>query len=114
MSSRSTLAAPSVYAFVWERLVAWGVSLTGVTVTDAVSVAAEKAVVPPFVAVLASAPLLPLGWSQARRVRSVETVPLKPSLGWKQRRVAASAASRWALASETAPSGCQVAPLSVE
>ena len=53
-----------------------GASLTALTVRLAVSVAVEKAVVPPLVVVSASVPLLPLVWSQARKVIAVASVPM--------------------------------------
>ena len=53
-----------------------GASLTAVTVRLAVSVAVEKAVVPPLLVVSASVPLPPLVWSQARKVMAVASVPL--------------------------------------
>ena len=42
----------------------------------AVSVAVLKAVVPPLLVVSASVPLLPLVWSQARKVMALASVPL--------------------------------------
>ena len=53
-----------------------GASLTALTVRLAVSVAVEKAVVPPLLVVSASVPLVPLVWSQARKVIAVASVPL--------------------------------------
>ena len=52
-----------------------GASLTAVTVRLAVSVAVENAVVPPLLVVSASVPLLPLVWSQARKVIALASVP---------------------------------------
>ena len=49
----------------------------------AVSVAVEKAVVPPFVAVVAKVPSVPVVRSQARKVMAAAMVPLKLALGWK-------------------------------
>ena len=51
-------------------------SLTALTTRLAVSVAVEKAVVPPFVDALARLPLVPLVWSQARKVMALASVPL--------------------------------------
>ena len=53
-----------------------GVSLTGLTVRLAVSVAEEKAVLPPLVEVSVRLPLAPLDWSQARKVIALAMVPL--------------------------------------
>ena len=53
-----------------------GASLTALTVRLAVSVAVEKAEVPPLLVVSASVPLLPLVWSQARKVIAAARVPL--------------------------------------
>ena len=53
-----------------------GALLTALTVRLAVSVAVEKAVVPPLLVVSASVPLVPLVWSQARKVIAVASVPL--------------------------------------
>ena len=54
-----------------------GASLSAVTVKETVSVAVEKAVMPPLVAVSTPvAPLLPLVWSQARTVSAVACTPL--------------------------------------
>ena len=47
-----------------------------VTVTSTVSVALEKAVVPPLLAVLTFVPAVPLVWSHARSVRAAVFVPL--------------------------------------
>ena len=60
-----------------------GASLTAVTTMLAVSVAVEKAVVPPLVMVEALPPPVPLVWSQARNVRALAMVPLKLAAGWK-------------------------------
>ena len=57
-------------------LVTDGVSATGLITRLAVSVAVEKAVVPPLLVVSASVPLVPLVWSQARKVRALARVPL--------------------------------------
>ena len=57
-------------------LVTDGVSATGLITRLAVSVAVEKAVVPPLLVVSASVPLLPLVWSQARKVIALASVPL--------------------------------------
>ena len=66
--------ASTVFSAAWIRAtppppseVMVGASLTGVTVSRAVSVAAENAVLPPLTVVSAKAPLLPLVRSQARR-----------------------------------------------
>ena len=56
-------------------LVTDGVSATGLITRLAVSVAVEKAVVPPLLVVSASVPLLPLVWSQARKVIALASVP---------------------------------------
>ena len=53
-----------------------GASLTALTVRLAVSVAVEKAVVPPLLVVSASVPPVPLVWSHARKVIAVASVPL--------------------------------------
>ena len=53
-----------------------GASLTALTTRLAVSVAVEKAVVPPLLVVSARVPLVPLVWSQARKVRALARVPL--------------------------------------
>ena len=45
------------------------------TVRLAVSVAVLNAVEPPFLEVLAKSPLVPLVWSQARKVMAVARVP---------------------------------------
>ena len=57
-------------------LVTDGVSATGLITRLAVSVAVEKAVVPPLLVVSASVPLLPLVWSHARKVIALASVPL--------------------------------------
>src|SRR5438552_745268 len=59
-----------------------GASLTGVTVTDAVSVATLKALVPPLVVVSTVVPFVPLVSSQARRV--IVALPLKSASGTKR------------------------------
>src|SRR5262245_41007480 len=69
-----------------------GASLTALTTSEAVSVADEKAVVPPLVEVLAVLPFVPLVWSQARKVMALEIVPLKSAFGLKYSRELASAA----------------------
>ena len=53
-----------------------GASLTALIIRLAVSVAVEKAVVPPLLVVSASVPLVPLVWSQARKVMALARVPL--------------------------------------
>ena len=50
-------------------------SATGLITRLAVSVAVENAVVPPLLVVSASVPLLPLVWSQARKVIALASVP---------------------------------------
>ena len=82
--------------------------------SDAVSVAAENAVVPPLTDTSTRLPLLPLARSQARKVMALAIVPLKLALGWKYRRVLASAASRRAEVLLTAPSAFQLVPPLVE
>ena len=62
---------------------ATGASLTALIVKAAVSVAAEKAVVPPFDEVSAVLPTVPLVRSQARKVIALVIVPLKFAFGWK-------------------------------
>ena len=57
-------------------LVTDGVSATGLTTRLAVSVAVEKAVLPPLLVVSASAPLVPLVRSHARNVIAMASVPL--------------------------------------
>ena len=57
-------------------LVTDGVSATGLITRLAVSVAVEKAVVPPLLVVSASVPLLPLVRSHARKVIALASVPL--------------------------------------
>ena len=54
-----------------------------ITVRLAVSVAVEKAVPSPFTEVFVTPPLLPIVWSQARKVMALTSVPLKPALGRK-------------------------------
>ena len=76
-ASSRTLASATLAA------VRVGASFTAVTVAAMVSVAPEKAEVPPVVAVLTLVPLMPLVWSQARIVRPDATVPLKFAFGWK-------------------------------
>ena len=53
-----------------------GASLRAFTINEAVSVAVEKAVVPPFVLVSAVPPLVPVVWSHARNVIALAMVPL--------------------------------------
>ena len=91
-----------------------GMLFTAFTVMSAVSVAVEKAVVPPLVVVSTLLPAVPDVWSQARNVIALATSPLKFALGWKYSRVFASAASRSAEPSETAPTAAQLVPPSVE
>src|SRR5690606_2562994 len=79
----------------------YGASFTGVTVRPAVSVVVLKAVLPPLKLVSARAPLLPLAWSQARKVMASARVLFQSATGWKARRVAVSAARRRAEASLT-------------
>src|SRR6185503_34273 len=74
-----------------------GLSLTALTVIEAVSVAVEKAVVVPLTVVSAVFPLVPLVWSQALNVMPGSTVPLKFRLGRKRTRVLAFAASNLAV-----------------
>ena len=69
-----------------------GGSLTALTAIEAVSVAVLKAVEPPLVLVSAVPPLLPLVWSQARKVSPVETLPFQLLLGTNRTRVSALAA----------------------
>ena len=57
----TTAPWPSLYARLSPlRLVIVGASLTAVTITSTVSVALEKAVVPPLLAVLTFVPAVPL------------------------------------------------------
>ena len=91
-----------------------GAAFTAFTVMSAVSVAVENAVVPPFVVVSTLLPAVPNVWSQARNVIAFATGPLKFALGWKYSRVFASAASRSADPSETAPTAAQLEPPLVE
>jgi hypothetical protein len=57
----TTAPAPSLYARLSPlKFVIVGASLTAVTVTSTVSVALEKAVVPPLLAVLTFVPAVPL------------------------------------------------------
>ena len=53
-----------------------GASLSAFTVMEAVSVAKEKAVVPPLLEASAVVPLVPVDWSQARKVMPGLTAPL--------------------------------------
>src|ERR1043165_749305 len=69
-------AVSSVYVSGALRFVAVGASLTFVTTTDAVSVAVEKAVAPPFVVVSASVSLAPAETPHARNVIAFANVPL--------------------------------------
>ena len=80
----------------------------------AVSVALEKAVLPPVADASARPPLLPLVRSQAWNVTALASVPLKFAFGRKNNRVFASAANNLAFGFVTAPSACQLAPLSSE
>ena len=50
--------------------------MTAMTIRLAVSVAEEKAVVPPLVDVSAKVPFVPVVWSQARNVIALASVPL--------------------------------------
>ena len=81
---------------------------------SAVSVAVEKAVVPPLVVVSTLLPAVPDVWSQARNVMAFATDPLKLGLGWKYSRVLPSAASSNADVSDTAPTAVQLEPPLVE
>ena len=75
----------------------------------AVSVADEKAVVPPFVLVSTLFPAVPLVRSQARKVMAVPRFAVEPVL-CRYRRVLASAASSRALLLLTVPTWLQVVP----
>ena len=70
--------APASSATVRERAVSakTGASLTAVTATSIASVALEKAVVPPLLAVVTFVPAVPLVWSQAQIVNAALLVPL--------------------------------------
>src|SRR5262249_23676310 len=87
-----------------------GASLTLLTVRLELAVAELKAVVPPFVVVLAVPPLAPLLWSQARNVIPVATVPFQLAAGKNRTRVLASAASSRADAVEGVPNASHVEP----
>ena len=95
-----------------EVLVPLGASLTDSTVSAALSVALEKALLPPLLAVLTVSPLAPLLRSQARKVIAFAIVPLKLAFGLKVSRVAASAASSSAALLLTAPIRIQGPPAS--
>jgi hypothetical protein len=75
-----------------------GASFVAFTVTDAVSVALEKAELPPLLVVSTFVPAVPVLSSQARNVMPSLTVPLKLAAGWKYSRVLALASSSSALA----------------
>ncbi len=72
------LGAPASSATVSDKAVSanTGASLTAVTLTSIVSVALEKAVVPPLLAVVTLVPTVPLVWSQARTVSAAVLVPV--------------------------------------
>ena len=59
-----------------DGTVSVGASLTGLITSDAVSLTAENAVVPPLTLLSASPPLVPLVWSQARKLMALTSVPL--------------------------------------
>ena len=58
-----------------------GASLTAVTVSEAVSLAVLKALVPPVAVMTAYWPSMPLVWSQARKVMASLTVPANSPKG---------------------------------
>ena len=74
VSRRALPPTPGQATLSPSRPVITGSSLTGVTVTEAVSVAAEKAVMPPLVVVSAVPPAVPLVLSHALKV--MVAVPL--------------------------------------
>src|SRR5689334_15663398 len=84
----------------------------GRTVRLSVPAALLNAVVPPLVEVSPRPPLLPLLWSQARKLTLL--LPWKLRVGTKRSRVTASAASSLAPAGDGAPRFCQLWPLSSE
>ena len=113
-ASTSVTDAPSRLATISPAFVVWssvivvnigaagvsiGASLTAVTVIDAVSVAVENAVVPPFVDASTLVPCVPLARSHARNVNEPR-VRVLPS-GTKRSRSVSRSSS--ALLSATAP-----------
>ncbi len=93
-----------------------GASLSGLTVTLAVSVVVLNAVVPPVVE--ASAPVVPetppLVVSHARKVMPLAIAPSNPIVGTNRTRSLAVADNNTALLSATAPKAVQLLPPSVE
>ena len=73
----------------------------------------EKDVAPAPGRASASVPFGPLAASHARKVIAAASVPFQSASGVKYSRVCVSAASSRALASDTVPSACQVAPPSI-
>lgn len=102
----SSLIAASVAA-----PVATGASLTALTIRETVSVAREKADVPPLVAVETFEPALPEVWSYARKVNTPFAVPLKLAVGTKCNLASLPLeGSSKALVSETVPTKVQFVP----
>src|SRR5262245_41840515 len=87
-----------------------GALLTGLTVMLALAVALLKAVVPPFVDVLATPVADPIVWSQARNVKPLFTVPFQFAAGTNRTREVASAARRRADEFDGLPNDVQLDP----
>ena len=93
-----------------EPLLNVGASLTALTVIEALSVAAEKAVLPPLTEVSTLLPAVPLTWSQARN-DSVALVAFCASGTKRSRSVPRNSNADVSL---TTPSAFQVLPLLLE
>src|SRR5262249_35360895 len=108
-----TVWAPLSSFTVWSGpRVKVGTSLTDRTGRVATALVALKAVLPPLTLASPMPPVLPLVWSQARKVKVAE--PKKLGAGTKRIGLLGRIASSRAWVSDGAPKSSQVAPPSVE